>query len=69
MPANASTCAQFQTPNRWADLPQLDAETAARAGRIRTMLTGDPAFQYSVAEVSTLAMQHCLLRRQLVRAR
>lgn len=36
---------------RWADLPQLEQEVAARAARIRIMLTGDPAFQYSVSEV------------------
>jgi hypothetical protein len=36
---------------KWADLPRLEPEAAARVGRIRAMLTGDPAFQYAVAEV------------------
>jgi hypothetical protein len=36
---------------RWADLPRLEPEAAARAVRIRTMLTGDPAFQHNAAEV------------------
>ncbi|GBF99479.1 radial spoke [Raphidocelis subcapitata] len=34
----------------WADLPAVDADTAARAARLRTMLTGDPAHQYDPSE-------------------
>ncbi|KAI8462338.1 MAG: radial spoke protein 9 [Monoraphidium minutum] len=35
---------------RWADLPPLQPEVAARAARVRTMLTGDPAFQCGAGE-------------------
>jgi hypothetical protein len=41
-------------PRRWADLPPLAPEVAARVARVRVMMTGDPAFQYSVEEVGGL---------------
>lgn len=37
---------------RWADLPKVDADTAARAAKLRTQLTGDAAHQYSVEDPS-----------------
>ncbi|KIY96856.1 radial spoke protein 9 [Monoraphidium neglectum] len=40
---------------KWADLPRLEPEAAARAVRIRTMLTGDPAFQHNAAEADPAA--------------
>lgn len=40
---------------RWADLPTVDAETAARATKLRTQLVGDPAFQYTIEEADPAA--------------
>lgn len=37
---------------RWADLPALDADTTARAAKLRTQLTGDSAHQYSAEDPS-----------------
>lgn len=37
---------------RWADLPKIGADTAARAAKLRTPLTGDAAHQYSVEDPS-----------------
>ena len=37
-------------PCRWADLPTIDAKTAANAKKLRSPLTGDPAFQYKIGE-------------------
>lgn len=39
-------------PCRWADLPKIGADTAARAAKLRTPLTGDAAHQYSVEDPS-----------------
>ena len=33
---------------RWADLPSVDQDTASRAAKLRTQLSGDPAFQYTL---------------------
>lgn len=35
---------------RWADLPAVDADTAARAAKLRMQLTGDSAHQYTPGE-------------------
>jgi hypothetical protein len=37
---------------RWADLPTVDADTAAKAAQLRTQLTGDSAHQYSTEEAT-----------------
>lgn len=37
---------------KWADLPTVDADTAARAVKLRLQLSGDPAFQYTVDDAA-----------------
>jgi hypothetical protein len=50
------TCAASH-PGSWADLPPLAPEVATLAARIRTMLSGDPAFRYTVpAEVRKILL-------------
>lgn len=39
-------------PYRWADLPTVDADTAARAVKLRLQLSGDPACQYTVDDAA-----------------
>lgn len=40
---------------RWSDLPSVDQDTASRCARLRTQLTGDPAYQYAVEDSATQA--------------
>lgn len=39
-----------QNGTKWVDLPKIDDETRNKAGKIRTMLTGDPSHQYPVKD-------------------